>query len=83
MKTRPFVFNDQQIRRTFHNNEWWFVVEDVVQALIDSKNPKQYIQPLKRRDLELAKGRVQIVHTLSIATTDGLQRMLCANTASD
>jgi hypothetical protein len=35
---------------------------------------------MKRRDPELAKGWVQIVHTLSIDTTGGPQRMLCANT---
>ncbi len=74
------VFDGREIRKTIHNGEWWFVVEDVVLALIDSKDPKQYIQRMKRRDPELAKGWVQIVHTLSIATAGGMQRMLCANT---
>ena len=63
-----------------HNNEWRFVVEDVVLALIDSKDPKQYIQRMKRRDQELSKGWVQIVHTLSVKTAGGKQRMNCANT---
>jgi hypothetical protein len=80
MESRLIVFKDKQIRRTLHNNEWWFVVEDVVLALIDSKDPKQYIQRMKRRDQELAEGWVQIVHTLSIGTLGGAQRMLCANT---
>ena len=35
---------------------------------------------MKQRDPELGKGWVQIVHTLSIETTGGAQRMLCANT---
>ncbi len=74
------VFKGKEIRRTLHNNEWWFVVQDVVQALIDSKDPKQYIQRMKRRDPELAKGWVQIVHTLPVETAGGMQRMLCANT---
>jgi len=38
------------IRKTLHDNEWWFVVEDVVLALIDSSDPKQYIQRMKQRD---------------------------------
>jgi hypothetical protein len=80
MDTKLVVFQSKEIRRTLHNNEWWFVVEDVVLALIDSKDPKQYIQRMKQRDPELGKGWVQIVHTLSIETTGGLQRMLCANT---
>lgn len=80
MESKLIVFKDKQIRRTLHNNEWWFVVEDIVLALIDSKDPKQYIQRMKRRDPELVKGWVQIVHTLSIETAGGPQRMLCAST---
>ncbi|WP_432821997.1 BRO-N domain-containing protein [Trichloromonas sp.] len=80
METKLAIFQGKEIRKTFHKGEWWFVVEDVVLALIDSKDPKQYIQRMKRRDPELGKGWVQIVHTLSIATAGGAQRMLCANT---
>jgi prophage antirepressor-like protein len=74
------VFEGKHIRKTLHKGEWWFVVEDVVLALIDSKDPKQYIQRMKRRDPALGKGWVQIVHTLSIETVGGAQRMLCSNT---
>jgi len=74
------VFEGREIRKTIHNGEWWFVVEDVVLALIESKDPKQYIQRMKQRDPELVKGWVQIVHTLSISTSGGTQKMLCANT---
>lgn len=49
-------------------------------SLIDSKDPKQYIQRMKLRDPELNKGWVQIVHTLPIDTEGGLQKMVCANT---
>jgi hypothetical protein len=80
MTEKLAVFKDKEIRRTLHNGEWWFVVEDVVLALIESKDPKQYIQRMKRRDPELAKGWVQVVHTLSVDTSGGLQRMLCSNT---
>ncbi len=58
METKLVVFKNKKIRRTLHNDEWWFVIEDVVLALIDSKDPKQYIQRLKRRDPELGKGCV-------------------------
>ncbi|MBI5198137.1 MAG: Bro-N domain-containing protein [Nitrospirae bacterium] len=80
MKTSVVVFQSKGIRKTLYDNEWWFVVEDVVLALIDSTDPKQYIQRMKRRDPELGKGWVQIVHTLPVETEGGLQRMLCANT---
>ncbi|MSU75186.1 MAG: phage antirepressor protein [Candidatus Magasanikbacteria bacterium] len=78
--TKIALFKGRQIRKTLHNNEWWFVVEDVVLALIDSSDPKQYIQRMKLRDPELNKGWVQIVHALEVETTGGGQKMLCANT---
>ena len=79
-ETRIALFQRKEVRRTIHNNEWWFVVEDVVLALTDSADPKQYIQRMKQRDPELGKGWVHIVHTLSITTAGGPQNMLCANT---
>ena len=78
--TRIALFQRKEVRRAIYNNEWWFVVEDVVLALIESRDPKQYIQRMKQRDPELGKGWVQIVHTLSIPTAGGPQPMLCANT---
>lgn len=80
MESHIAVFRGKGIRKTIYNNEWWFVVEDVVIALIDSRDPKQYIQRMKQRDPELGKGWVQIVHTLPIETSGGTQSMLCSNT---
>ena len=74
------VFEGQKIRRTWNNDEWWFVLEDIVYILTDSRDPKQYIQKMKRRDEYLAKGWVQIVHTLAINTTGGMQKLNCVNT---
>jgi len=78
--TKIAIFRKREIRKTIHKNEWWFVVEDVVLALTDSSDPKQYIQRMKQRDEELSKGWVQIVHTLPIQTEGGKQGMICANT---
>ncbi len=78
--TKIVVFKGRNVRKTIYKNEWWFVVEDVVMALIDSKDAKQYIQKMKLRDPELTKGWVQIVHTLLIETSGGSQKMNCANT---
>ena len=80
METHIAIFRQKKIRKTIHKNEWWFVIEDVVLVLIDSKDPKQYIQRMKLRDPELDKGWVQIVHTLAIDTKGGSQKMVCANT---
>lgn len=60
------IFQKKEIRKVEHHGEWWFVVEDVVLALIDSADSKQYIQKMRIRDVELSKGWVQIVHTLEV-----------------
>ena len=75
------LFQDKKIRSVWNDEEeqWYFVVEDVVAALTDSADPKQYVKRMKLRDPELAKGWVQIVPTLVVQTTGGKQRMNCAN----
>ncbi len=65
MDTHLVVFKSKQIRRTLHNNEWWFAITDVVAALTDSVDPFGYIKDMRRRDKELAKGWGQIATPLS------------------
>ena len=74
------LFEGREIRKVWHNNMWYFVVEDVVLALTDSKDVKQYIRKMRVRDPELNKGWVQIVLTLLVETKGGKQKMNCANT---
>ena len=75
------LFQDKKIRSVWNEEEeqWYFVIEDVVAALTDSRDPKQYIKRMKLRDAELAKGWVQIVPTLIVQTPGGPQRMKCAS----
>ena len=53
---------------------------DVVFALTNSKDPKQYINKLRKRDETLNKGWVQIVHPLKLDTNGGKQSINCADT---
>ena len=46
------VFQDKKIRRILHNNEWYFSVVDVVGALTDSTDAKDYWYRLKKRELD-------------------------------
>lgn len=74
------VFQERSIRRTWHNEEWWFAIVDVVAVLTDSVQPEGYVKDLRRRDKELAKGWGQIATPLRIETEGGTQRVNCANT---
>ena len=78
--TKIAIFRNRKIRKTIYKNEWWFVITDVITALTDSQNPKQYLKNMLNRDEELAKGWVQIEHPLLIETPGGKQKVRCANT---
>ena len=58
--TQIAIFKGRRIRRTLHDNEWWFVIVDVVAVLTDSAQPDGYLKDMRRRDPELAKGWGQI-----------------------
>jgi len=75
------LFESKQIRSVWNEAEqkWYFVVEDVISVLTDSNDPKQYVKRMRKRDIELAKGWVQIVPTLLVETSGGKQKMGCAN----
>ena len=77
---RLVVFQEKNIRRTWHENAWWFAIVDVVAVLTDSIQPEGYVKDLRRRDRELAKGWGQIATPLRVETEGGLQRVNCANT---
>jgi len=65
------VFKGKTIRRAIHNDEWWFAIVDVVEALTDSAQPDGYLKDMRRRDPELSKGWGQIATPLSIQTEGG------------
>ena len=46
------VFQDKKIRRIWQDNEWFFSVVDVVEALTESTDAKDYLYRLKKRELE-------------------------------
>jgi DNA-damage-inducible protein D len=67
------LFESKNIRSVWNeaDEKWYFVVEDVIFVLTDSNDPKQYVKRMRKRDLELAKGWVQIVPTLLVETSGG------------
>jgi hypothetical protein len=46
------VFGAKTIRRAWHDNEWYFSVVDIVEALTDSPNPRDYWYRMKVREAE-------------------------------
>ncbi|MCK5154694.1 MAG: hypothetical protein KAQ93_10085 [Spirochaetales bacterium] len=77
------IFQKKEIRKIIHNDEWWFVINDIIVALTDSKDPAQYFKRMKSRDTELKKlteqGGVQFVPPLmlEVETAGGKQKKNC------
>ena len=82
---RIALFQKKQVRRVIHNQEWWFVITDVIAALTDSVDPGEYLKKLRKRDQQFSKtfkGGGQLVPPLGLAfeTTGGRQLLQCWNT---
>ena len=79
------LFQSREIRRALHNDEWWFVITDIIAALTDAADPSDYWKKMRRRDPALgldSQGGGQIVPPLGLAfdTAGGRQKLQCWNT---
>ena len=76
------LFKGKRIRRILHKNEWWFSVVDVVAALTDSVNPRDYWFKMKIRLNEEEKMELStICLQLKMESADGKKYLTdCANT---
>lgn len=80
---RIVIFQEQAIRRTWHANEWWFSVIDVVGVLSESSYANRYWSDLKRKLAQEAGSSqpYEKIVRLKLAAPDGKQRETdCANT---
>ena len=74
-------FEGKEIRKEWHNDEWYFSVVDVIAALTDSPNPSRYWADLKRRSEKESGAKVfAFCEPLKMQTAGGKQNVICANT---
>ena len=77
------VFESKKIRRIWHNEEWYFSVVDVCEALTDSPDPGAYWRKLKQRLNQEESEVVTFYHGLKLEASDGKKYATdCANTRS-
>jgi hypothetical protein len=78
------VFQDQKIRRIWHDDEWYFSVVDVVEALTESKDAKDYWYRLKQREQEFSGIELStLCRQLKLPSADSkFYATDCANTRS-
>ncbi len=74
------LFENQTIRTAWdaEQEEWYFSVTDVVHALTDSADPKQYIKKMRSRDSELGSKWGTICTPVEMVAADGKKRKIQA-----
>ena len=76
------LFESKQIRSAWNeaDKKWYFSIADVIEALTDSANVKDYIKKMRKRDSELNSNWGTFCPPLEMIAPDGKRRKTqCAN----
>jgi hypothetical protein len=74
-------FENKQIRSVVDETDgtWYFAVKDIIVILVNSKDPKQYLKKMRKRDEDFGKNWANIAPFFPIETAGSLQSMACVN----
>ena len=77
------LFEQKEIRKITHNDEWWFSIIDVISVLdVTGREPRKYWSDLKQK--LISEGYTEVSDTigqLKMIAEDGKMRLTdCANT---
>lgn len=75
------LFEESKVRTVWdkEKEEWYFSVEDIVFALTDSNDTKQYIKKMRKRDDELNSNWGTICTPVQMKAKDGKNRKILAS----
>ena len=70
-------FEGKNVRKIWHNDEWYFSVVDIIEVLTDSHSPRAYLTKFKQHTAHLSENYVK----LKLQASDGKHFVSdCANT---
>jgi hypothetical protein len=70
--TKIAVFKGKQIRKTIYKDEWYFSVVDIIEALTDSDNPRNYWNMMKAREKQQSEVQLSTFCVqLKLTSSDG------------
>ena len=75
-------FEGKEIRKEWHNEQWYFSIIDVIEALTETERPRKYWNDLKKKlTTEGYNEMSEKIGQLKMRATDGKSRLTdCANT---
>jgi DNA-damage-inducible protein D len=75
------VFQDKKIRRLWYQNEWYFSVVDIIDALDATSRPRKYWSDLKKKLKDEGFELSEKIGQLKMPSPDAKQRFTdCART---
>ncbi|MEI7961560.1 MAG: Bro-N domain-containing protein, partial [archaeon] len=75
MENALIVFQSKKIRRIWFNDEWWFSVVDIIEALTDSNRSRKYWSDLKIKLIEEGFEVSEKIGQLKLTAGDGKSRL--------
>ncbi|EKE16547.1 MAG: hypothetical protein ACD_11C00004G0045 [uncultured bacterium] len=80
--TKIAIFRKKEIRKTIHNNEWWFSIIDIIETLTGTDRSRKYWSDLKKKLINEGFFEVsEKIGQLKLVASDGKMRETdCANT---
>jgi len=80
--TKIAIFKGKKIRKIIYQNEWWFSVVDIIEALTGTDRPRKYWNDLKSKLIK--EGYIEVsekIGQLKLMAPDGkLRETDCSNT---
>ncbi len=82
MDDKIAVFRGKQIRKIMYDNEWYFSIVDIIAALTDSDNPRNYWNMMKAREKKQSEIQLSTLCVqLKLTSSDGKNyKTDCVNT---
>ena len=80
--TQIALFKGKEIRKTIHDDQWWFSITDVIEALTGNERPRKYWNDLKKKLKKEGYSEVsEKIGQLKLEAPDGKKYLTdCADT---
>lgn len=69
------LFQEKEIRRVWHNEEWYYSVIDIIQVLTESSQPNRYWSDMKKRSIKESNQPFAFCEQLKMTANDGKNRL--------
>ena len=82
-QSKLVVFQGKEVRRSWHNDEWYYSLVDIVAVLSESKNPTDYLKKIRKRNEELKIYLGTNCPQVEMQTTSSKNRKTLAGNTKD